>query len=68
MLDPKFIVQNPAIVREAARKKHVNFDVDHFIELDEKRRALQGELDALRAEKNAATEKIQKLITTFRRS
>ena len=61
MLDPKFIIQHPDIVREAARKKHVNFDVDHFIELDEKRRALQGELDALRAEKNAATEKIQKL-------
>ena len=61
MLDPKFIIQNPDTVREAARKKHVNFDVDHFIELDEKRRALQSEFDALRAEKNAANEKIQKL-------
>jgi seryl-tRNA synthetase len=61
MLDPKTIVQNPDAVREAARKKHINFDVDHFIEVDEKRRALQAELDALRAEKNKASEKIQKL-------
>lgn len=61
MLDPKFIVQNPDIVREAAQKKHVNFNVDHFIELDEKRRSLQSELDSIRAEKNAANEKIQKL-------
>lgn len=61
MLDPKYIVANPEIVKAVAQKKHVNFDVDHFIEVDEKRRALQSELDALRAEKNAANEKIQQL-------
>jgi len=61
MLDPKIIIQNPDAVREAARKKYINFDVDHFIEVDEKRRALQVELDTLRAEKNKASEKIQKL-------
>lgn len=61
MLDPKVIIANPDAVREAARKKHIKFDVDHFTEVDEKRRALQSELDALRAEKNKASEKIQKL-------
>jgi len=61
MIDPKFIVQHPEIVKEAARKKHVNFDVDHFIEVDEKRRALTSEVEVIRAQKNAASEKIQKL-------
>ncbi|MEK9159501.1 MAG: serine--tRNA ligase [Patescibacteria group bacterium] len=61
MLDPKTIVQNPDAVREAARKKHIKFDVDAFIILDEKRRSLQAEVDAMRAEKNKASDKIQKL-------
>ncbi len=61
MIDPKYILQNPDAVREAARKKHIKFDVEHFIEVDEKRRALQAELDMIRAEKNAAGERIKKL-------
>lgn len=61
MLDPKTIVQNPDAVKEAARKKHVKFDVDHFIEVDEKRRTLLAELEGIRAKKNAASEQIQKL-------
>ncbi|MFA5854793.1 MAG: serine--tRNA ligase [Candidatus Gracilibacteria bacterium] len=61
MLDPKFIVANPDAVKEAARKKHINFDVDDFIRLDEKRRELQTRVDSLRAEKNTASERIQKL-------
>ncbi len=61
MLDPKYIIQNPEAVKEAARKKRVNFDVDHFIEVDEKRRALLAELETIRAKKNAASEQIQKL-------
>ena len=61
MLDPKTIVQNPDAVKVAARKKHVKFDVDHFIEVDEKRRTLLAELEGIRAKKNAASEQIQKL-------
>lgn len=61
MIDPKFIVQNPEVIKEAARKKHINFDVEHFIEVDEKRRVLQMQLDMMRAEKNAVSEKIKKL-------
>jgi seryl-tRNA synthetase len=41
MIDPKFILENPEEVRETARKKRVDFDVDRFIELDTKRRKLQ---------------------------
>ncbi len=61
MLDPKFIVQNPDLIKKAAQIKRSKFDVDHFIQVDEKRRNLTSELDQVRAEKNAASEKIQKL-------
>ncbi|MEK7146436.1 MAG: hypothetical protein AAB802_04645, partial [Patescibacteria group bacterium] len=61
MLDPKFIVQNPELVKTIAKKKRVSFDVEHFINVDEKRRGLLTEVDALRAEKNEASEKISKL-------
>lgn len=61
MIDPKLIITNPEKVREAAQKKRVNFDVDAFLILDEKRRALQTKTDAIRAQKNAANEDIAKL-------
>lgn len=61
MLDPKFIVENPEAVKEAAKKKYINFDVDAFIKLDEKRRELQTKLDELRAQKNEAGKKIAQL-------
>ncbi|MBU0981846.1 serine--tRNA ligase [Patescibacteria group bacterium] len=61
MIDPKFIIQNPDAVKEAARKKRISFDVDLFIQLDEKRRTLQTQVDEIRAEKNAANEKISNL-------
>ncbi len=61
MIDPKYIIQNPDEIKEAAKKKFINFDVDGFIALDEKRRAAQVELDKAREEKNTASEKIAKL-------
>ncbi len=61
MLDPKFIVQNPAAVKAAAEKKHIRFDVEHFIQVDEKRKAVTADLEAIRAEKNAANDKIKAL-------
>jgi seryl-tRNA synthetase len=61
MLDPKLILAQPDLFKEIARKKRVNFDVDAFIALDEKRRALQTEGDALKAEKNEASKRIAQL-------
>jgi len=61
MLDPRKIRENPELVREAIRKKQ-ELDalplVDRFLELDERRRALQAELDRLRAEQKALSRKI----------
>ncbi len=61
MLDPKFIIQNPKLIEETAQKKRVHFDVTHFIGVDEKRRNLSSELEAIRAEKNAANDRIKSL-------
>lgn len=61
MIDPKFIIQNPDVIKEYARKKNIKFDVEHFIALDEERRALQAENDEVRAEKNSASAEIAKL-------
>ena len=61
MLDPRKIRENPELVREAIRKKQETDAlplVDAFLELDERRRALQAELDRLRAEQKALSREI----------
>ena len=50
MLDIKFIRENKDLIKEAARKKHVKVDIDRISAIDEKRRALIQEVDALRQE------------------
>jgi seryl-tRNA synthetase len=50
LLDLKFIRQYPELVRAGAAKKRIECDVDRILELDEGRRALGQEVDALRAE------------------
>lgn len=37
MLDIKFIKENPDIIRDAVRKKNLEFDVDEMLQLEEKR-------------------------------
>ncbi len=61
MLDPKYILQNPDEIKETAKKKYINFDVDAFISLDEDRRATQVKLDEAREAKNEASKKIAQL-------
>lgn len=58
MLDIKFIRANPDLVKMAARKKHITLDVDKLIALDVERLDLLRDIEALRAEQNAASEKI----------
>ncbi len=54
MLDLKFIRDNPEIVRQAARNKNENVDIDLILRLDEQRRALIGKKEALEASRNKA--------------
>lgn len=58
MLDIKFIRENPDLIREAARKKHTNVNVDELISIDQKRIEKLSLVESLRAEQNAVSDKI----------
>ena len=55
MLDIKFIRENKDIVVAGAAKKHITVNIDRLIELDDKRKELQLEIDNKRAEQNIAS-------------
>lgn len=54
MLDIKFIKENADLIKEAARKKHVTFNLDDLISVDNKRLLILSEIEALRAKQNAS--------------
>jgi seryl-tRNA synthetase len=58
MLDIKFIRENKDIVAQAAKKKHIDFNVDELIALDDARRTLMADSEKKRAVQNAANDKI----------
>lgn len=58
MLDIKFIRENPDLIKEAVRKKHLDFNVDELLAAEEKRTTLLTQVEAMRAEQNTFTEKI----------
>lgn len=58
MLDIKFIRENPDLIRAAVAKKHIDLNVDELLAAEEKRTTLLLEVEGMRAEQNAATDKI----------
>ena len=52
MLDIKFIRQNSEIVKDAVKKKRLDFDVDKLLAVDERRRHVLQEFENLKAEQN----------------
>lgn len=56
MLDVNFIRQNPEVVKKAVQDKGINLDVDELLSLDQKRREIISKVDALRHEKNLASQ------------
>lgn len=58
MLDIKFIRENPDLIKQAARKKRLEFDVDAFLEIDGQRRGLMAEVEELRAKQNRASDRV----------
>ena len=55
MIDIKRIRAHPAEMREAIRKRHVNLeraDLDQWLHLDERKRALEAELAEVNAARN----------------
>src|SRR3989338_10883701 len=62
MLDIKFIRQNPDLVREAIKKRNYRFELDAFLELDEKRKSLQQKIEELSAKQNLIDKEVQSLL------
>jgi seryl-tRNA synthetase len=58
MLDIKFIKENPDIIKEAVRKKHLSFDVDELLAVEEKRKSALATFEGLRTEQNILSDKI----------
>lgn len=58
MLDIKFVRENKDLVALAAAKKHIEFNVEDLIAVDDKRRTLMADAEKKRAEQNAASDKI----------
>ncbi len=60
MLDIKFIKEHPDLIKEAARKKHIDFDVAALLALEEQRAAAQKHFESLRTEQHALSDEIPK--------
>lgn len=68
MLDIKFIRENPELIKEAARKKHINFNVDELIAADQTRLEKLSLVENLRAEQNLVSDKIPNATTEERQT
>ena len=61
MLDMKFVRENPELVMDAMRKRNANLNLDEFLELEKKRRELTLQVEALKSQRNAASQEIGKM-------
>ncbi len=68
MLDIKFIRENLDLVKDAARKKHIQVDLDELMKLDEARRAFLFEIESKKSEQNAVSPKIANSVGELERS
>ena len=55
MLDIHFIRENAELVKEGARKKNVDVDIDRLLVIDDERKQLMQQLEDRRAEQNRAS-------------
>jgi len=61
MLDLRFIRENPDLVKEALVKLNITAPIDEILSLDEQRRELLSEVEALKARRNAVSKEIGKM-------
>ncbi len=61
MIDLELLRNSPDLLKDEARKRGLDIDIDLGIKLDEKRRSLIFEVDRLRAKKNDASKVIPRL-------
>lgn len=62
MLDVRFVRENPEIISKAMKARNSSWDVDEFLSLDSKRRALISQLETLQAKRNDVSKQIGKLM------
>jgi seryl-tRNA synthetase len=67
MLDINFIRENLDLVKMAARKKHIDVDLDRLVELDDERKSRQASIEAKRADQNIASDQIARAMDSQER-
>lgn len=66
MLDIKFIRENKDLIQAGARKKHIDFNADELIGVDDERRQLLVSVEKMRAEHNLCNDKIARATSSER--
>lgn len=61
MLDLKFVVDNPDLVKAAMATRSGTYDVDAVLKLDSRRREILKEVEALKAQRNRESDSIAQL-------
>jgi len=61
VLDIRFIREHPDLVQAGARKKRLDIDISHLLELDEQRRSLLSKVESLKARRNKMSKEIPTL-------
>ena len=61
MIDRRLIIEKPEYVQARLATRGVDFKVDEFLSLTQKKRSLQQEVDSLRAQQNRASKLIGRL-------
>lgn len=59
MLDPKYIREHAAEVKQNCERRNVHVDVDRFLQLDEERLSRTRDVEALRAERNTVANQMK---------
>lgn len=60
MLDIKFIRENKDLIQAGARKKHIDFDAEELLKVDDERKAILITAERMRAEQNVYNDRIAK--------
>lgn len=68
MLDIKFIRENPELIKAAAQKKRLSFDLDVLLKLDDQRKEAMATFESLRAEQNRLSDEIPKITDQAQRA
>lgn len=61
MLDIKFIRENKDLIREGARKKHLKFDVEALLKVDDSRKELLSSIEKKRSEQNLVSMRLPQM-------